>query len=371
MSYHFSSRNTSKGFTLVEILVAMLIGLIAMLVMFQVFSASEERRRTTTGAGDTISVGNIALVNLQNQILQGGFGFISSGANMQLSILGCRLELPNAMVLPQLAPVIINESTAIVPAGDPDTDTLLIVHGAGVGSQEGVFLMTSGNLQNPTPGGEAIPSYTVMGTHTIRMDDLVIATSPNPHPNCQATPLVTSQVTGVEAQFITVNRGGPVLSGVLYNLGQRPGTPGLSAGHIPSIRAYRVLNSTLMECDLMQGDCTQENNWISIAPDIVSLRAEYRLQDGTYTRAIPTTSAAQNRACGYARIQGVRLALVARNPQKARTAVTVAAPRWSGQEPINLTHIPDWDFYRYTTFETLISIRNINWMGVLDATFCS
>ena len=285
---------------------------------------------------------------------------------MPLNVFGCSVSLPSAVVLPQLAPVIINENTAVVPAGDEGTDTLLITHGAGVGSQEGTFLMTSG-----TAGGDEV-SYTLGGTHTIRVNDLVVASPSNPHgANCQTTPLVMGRITAVNApaNMVTVDRGLQVAGGVMYNLGQRPGTANVGADQVPSSRAYRVRNSTLVECDLMTRNCTQEENWAAIAPDIVGLRAEYRLSDGTYTRVVPVTA---NRSCGYARIQGIRLALVARSPQKAKMDVTTAAtlPRWSGQTQIEVTHLPDWNFYRYTTFETLIAIRNVNWMGVLDAAFC-
>ena len=41
-----------SGFTIVELMVGMLIGLISIVVMFQIFAVSEGQRRTTSGAGD-------------------------------------------------------------------------------------------------------------------------------------------------------------------------------------------------------------------------------------------------------------------------------------------------------------------------------
>ena len=50
------------GMSLVEILTAMLIGLIGMTVIMQVFSVSESRKRTTTGTSDAQITGTIAML---------------------------------------------------------------------------------------------------------------------------------------------------------------------------------------------------------------------------------------------------------------------------------------------------------------------
>ena len=118
----------------------MVIGMIATIVMFQVFSASEERTRATTGAGDTQSIGNITLATLKSQIARAGYGFVSPGNNMSMSILGCSIALrPSGAVLSQLAPVIINPTE--ITGKDPNTDSLLIAYGTARGAQEGTFLM--------------------------------------------------------------------------------------------------------------------------------------------------------------------------------------------------------------------------------------
>ena len=43
------------GFSLVELLVALIIGLLGIVVMMQVFRVFEEQKRTTTGGDDAIS----------------------------------------------------------------------------------------------------------------------------------------------------------------------------------------------------------------------------------------------------------------------------------------------------------------------------
>lgn len=360
----------SKGFTLVEIMVAMVIGLIATIVMFQVFSASEERRRATTGAGDTQSIGNITLLNLQNQIAQAGYGFVPSGDNVAMSLFGCQVELrPSRFVLQNFAPVVINHPD--IPAGDLNTDTLLIVYGAGTGSQEGAFLI-HGGLQSIDDGSGSVKQefmYSLPSNSTYHNNDMVIAVPSAIHPGCQTNTVTIGEarVPTNERGYIHADEGMGVSGGFLYNLGPMPGTTDLSPEQVPHARAYRVVNSRLMECDLMvsaNGCSDTGGDWVEIAPDIVSLRAEYRWDNGTFNQNTPN---GVRRYCGFAQIRGIRLVIVTRHPQLNKGDVTTQAPAWAGDAnaPVVLTADSQWQQYRYTTFETLAPIRNVLWMGSL------
>lgn len=363
----------SKGFTLVEVMVAMVIGMIATIVMFQVFSASEERRRATTGAGDTQSIGNITLLNLQNQIAQAGYGFIPSGDNVAMSLLGCQVQLrPSNFILTNFAPVVINHPSFLTR--DANTDTLLVVYGAGTGSQEGAFLI-HGSLQtiDDAEGGGAQQefTYSLPSNSTYHNDDMVIAVPSAIHPGCQTIPVAIGKVRVPtnERGYIHADQGAEVSGGFLYNLGPMPGTVGLSSEQVPHARVYRVLNSRLLECDLMtnaSGCADSDPGWVEIASDIVSLRAEYRWADGSFSQNTPDDL---DRYCGFAQIRGVRLVVVARHPQLNKGDVTTQAPAWAGDEhtPIVLGEEDDdgWQKFRYTTFETLAPIRNVLWMGTL------
>ncbi|MBK8577810.1 MAG: prepilin-type N-terminal cleavage/methylation domain-containing protein [Candidatus Accumulibacter sp.] len=85
-----SSLNTAAmarpgGFTLVEVMVAMVIGMIGIIIMMQVFRLAEGQQRTTTGTGDAQSNGAMAIYTLQRDIRQAGYGFNAMNA------LGCPL----------------------------------------------------------------------------------------------------------------------------------------------------------------------------------------------------------------------------------------------------------------------------------------
>ncbi|MBK8385248.1 MAG: prepilin-type N-terminal cleavage/methylation domain-containing protein [Candidatus Accumulibacter sp.] len=91
-----------RGFTLVEVMVAMVIGMIGIIIMMQVFASAEGQKRTTTGTGDAQSNGAMAIYTLQRDIREAGYGFNAMNA------LGCALVLP--------APA----SRTLTPAGPGD-----------------------------------------------------------------------------------------------------------------------------------------------------------------------------------------------------------------------------------------------------------
>src|SRR6202795_1328786 len=66
---------SERGFSMVELLVAMLIGLIGMIIIFQVFEVSEGIKRTTTSGGDAQQNGVIALYTMERDFKNAGMGF--------------------------------------------------------------------------------------------------------------------------------------------------------------------------------------------------------------------------------------------------------------------------------------------------------
>src|SRR5512146_2394536 len=100
----------AAGFTLVETVVGMVIGMLGLIIMMQVFSLSESQKRSTTGSGDATSGGAIAMYGLQRDLRQAGFG--ASDPKM----LGCSLLLRAGVTLNAIAPLTINH--AGIPAGD-------------------------------------------------------------------------------------------------------------------------------------------------------------------------------------------------------------------------------------------------------------
>lgn len=73
-------RAAAGGFSLVEVLVGVVIGLIGVLVMLQLLAVSQAQRRTTTSGGDAQQSGMIALYLLEHDLRQAGYGIKSLAA---------------------------------------------------------------------------------------------------------------------------------------------------------------------------------------------------------------------------------------------------------------------------------------------------
>ena len=141
-----------SGFGLLEIMVALMIGMFAILIVMKIFAVSETNKRTTTGGNDAQIAGSVALYGLERDIRQAGYGFSA------YNILGCSLSFAtsadSASVTLAAAPVTINPDTSLVPAGDANTDTLLIAYGTSSSFVSGIALQV-GQTPNAMEIGRA------------------------------------------------------------------------------------------------------------------------------------------------------------------------------------------------------------------------
>ena len=385
-------RRFQHGFSLVEIMMALLIGMFGVIVMMQVFSISESQKRNATGAGDAQGAGSIALYGIQRDLRMSGYGVAV------YNLLGCNLTLPSGGVVP-LAPVVINPPVATIPAGDANTDRMLVFYGGATASPQGSEIFTNG-----------APVYTVSSVGVVSTNDYVF-TAPKPPsgpltPQSCASNFALDRVTAVNGNNVTVANGVGGSGLALYSLGQ-----------LPKVLAYAVRNGNLTVCDYVVNNCgdvaqiTDTTRWVPIANNVVSLRAQYGRDVNnntpawsktaieavinaapnaphpppnyvvdTYDQITPTGALPHPGICGWARIPAVRLALTVRNAQYEKEVVTTAAPTWEGSAatagtatvpanvalPIDLSNDADWQHYRYKVFQTMVPLRNVAWMGVQD-----
>lgn len=345
----------SAGFSLVEIMVAMVIGLLGMLIMLQVYSNSEAQKRTTAGGDDAQNAGAIALYGLQRDVQQSGWGISST------NLLGCNALLRAGVTLNAIAPVTINHAS--ITGQDANTDTLVIVSGNSNGGQEGVIVTSQ--LVSST-------IYTVESPNEFAVNDRVIARTTALPAACT---LDTVTAVDIPTASVTVTTGlAGMTSGRLFNLGQTQ-----------KIRAYAIRGGNLTMCDYTTNDCGLAANnadptiWVPIASSIVSMKAQYGRDTAAnamvgvdiYDTTTPTT------ANCWLNTSSIRIALVARNSQSIQAGITAAAPVWAGSStvaaaaplpanvanPISLAAITNWQNYRYKVFQTVVPIRNITVQG--------
>lgn len=347
------------GFSLVEILVGLGIGMVGMIIMLQVFSVSEGYKRNTTGGDDAQTGGAIAMYTLQRDLRQAGYGTSSE------SVIGCSMQLPNGAVLPSFAPVLINPPATVIPPGDPATDRILITIGNGNGPPEGSEITTY--------NGAA--TYTVNSSTLFATSDFVIASVNGVNRPCAWK---IARITNITGGDVTVDTGETTLSAFTNSRFKYLH----SLGNAPKILAYAIRGGRLTVCDYMVTNCgtasvSNSTIWVPIADSIVSMRAQYARASNitttqpsnpllisyvadTYDQVTPIAAAAPQ---SWLALMGVRVVLVARNEQYDKNEITTAAPRWQGSaDPtmsVDLSNDPNWKHFRYRAFETTIPIRNL------------
>jgi len=410
-----------SGFSLIEIMVGMVIGMLGLMVMMQVFTLSEGQKRSTTGGGDAQSTAAIALYGLQREMRQAGYGITD------VRLTGCNLTLRPGVVLNNLGPVTINHPS--ITGQDANTDTLLMVYGSGNGSPQGDKV----NSQPLAATGAAGPDIYAVGTPAaFAAGDLVVVTTAA-RDATRSCNIALARVVAV-GQIATGNAANVVVTaGTGVDLG-RVGAAGaicwtgvcgaflggggvlFNLGPAPKLLAYAVRNGSLTQCDYMINNCGAAANnadaavWVPVASNIASIKAQYgrdtlfalnpldTTMDGIVDRFDNQTpainpAAAVNppaNACDWIKISAVRIALTARNANYEKTIVTdpVANPNvlwWEGAtahattnpptagdrvswaaSPIDLTANAGlvapatWQNYRYRILQTVVPMRNLN-----------
>ncbi|MEX8493819.1 PilW family protein [Sphaerotilus sp.] len=380
-----------RGVTLIELMIGMVIGLLAVLVIAQVTTVYEGRKRTITAGSDAQVNGALALQTLQRDVQASGYGMTEGGAT------GCRMVGQRAGVAGQfehtLAPVAITDGAN----GAPDSLDVLM-------SNHADFALPTRVAGGHTRGSNVfvIGANTDLGHHK---GDLLLAV-PTPTPDqtdpsryCSLFNLSAEPVAGSGQLFHDAGADGPwnqdlgttVFPGIQSTDVSYPaGSLLLDLGTLVS-RRYCLTGLADAQCDtpapqapyhlrqISFDSSTGQSTAADLYPQIVQLQAVYGIDTSTppdqvadvWTAVSPTT------AKGWQRVVAVRVAVVARStqneqrPGKAATDwVTPTLPVWYPDgvtaEPIHVEKSPpgagdDWRNYRYKVFETVIPLRNLLW----------
>lgn len=367
MSQHHLSIRRNAGFSLVEIMVGMVIGLISTIIVMQVFALFEGQKRTSTSGSDAQTNGGIALYTIERDLRLGGYGFSNP------DVLGCPINRSyNGVTLAAvtLAPVTITNGAGGLP------DSIQVI-----ASNKSSFSIPARITTDHPPEATNFFINTTLG---MSEGDLLIAFEAGK--DCTML-----QITGIPSGNIQIHHqstspwnppgglnifppGGYGAGASLFNLGSL-------MDHSYSLDA----DSSLIFSDYSSSTNTSTN--LVLAPDIVNLQAQYGFdtRPGTQTDARVDTwsdtmvDAGGNGTTGdaedIARVYAIRFAVVARSglmekPLPDGTCnITTSAPTWAGGT-ISVNKNPDgspnanWQCYRYKTFETVVPLRNLIWRQV-------
>lgn len=366
------SSRRQRGFSLIELMVGVVIGLLTVLVITQVMTLVEGKRRTISMGSDAQVNAALALFTLQRDIQQSGYGAINSP-----DALGCTVKYqygvsgtPGTFTL---APVVI---AAGASGTVPDSVTVLQANTTGFSAP---MLLTGAHTSSDN-------HFTVSSSLGAAVGNQMIAAPPTWDASNWCT---LFSVTNDSASAATTLSGGnvPHVTGTgaaQWNQNSLLPTAGYASGSFllnmgaMVLRTYSVSatgNLQVTEMSATNGSSTTQD----LYPQIVNLKALYGKDtdaDGlvdTYETTAPVTSA------DWAKVLSVRIVLVARSNQYEKDLVTAAAPQWdlgsvaavTGAATCAGTHKcltlgvsqvgTDWQHYRYKLYDTIVPLRNVLW----------
>ena len=377
-------RNAARGFGLVEILVGVTIGLIALLIVYQVLALSEGYRRTTTAGGDAQSSGMISSFVLASDIANGGHTISESAAELA----SCQ-NTGNFATTWRPIPVLITDGGA-----DAVSDSFAIFGGANrrlVSSLDTLAdVPPGGNITVQSPlgyhrswtagAGESAHLFVISDIASAAAVRCEVATvSPWPPPLDPLTGITTiTPIPGVTVAY-------PQGSSWLINLGP--------ADRVRKV-FYDVAGDVVRRTDLMTGAPPNP-----IVSNIVLMKAQYGL-DTDNNNFVDTWMPARNfpwdqpsvlgglpnpgnnatvALAKWRQIKAIRLAVVVRSAQferptdaEGRATVTDLTADFTTTlfpcnglvpctgEMLNVT-IPGTANYRYRVYEQVIPLTNQIW----------
>lgn len=370
MSSSFPTK-PQTGFSLIEVLVGVAIGLIGIVIMFQMWQTSDERKRTTASGSDAQISGAIALFTLERDLRMAGYGYGSSQR------IGCTVNtydsVRGAAYAFTLAPILITDGAS----GAPDTITVFYgnsptysatqtysgstatskVANTRIGISPGDLLLIA---DNNAANGCGMVEITATNNPDNRTIDHGAGSYTNSN-NAAVTPRYNT-AGGLSNAFST---------GELHNLGAAP-----------VLDFYQIRNGKLLTVsnELSYIDTTPAdgvNDWTELGDGVIDLQAEYGLDTNGDT-IVDTWQVAAPGA--WRQVRALRIALLARSQQFEKLAVTNVAPTWTSMNgsatPVQQAFVMrnvdgtadttpgdanDWRHYRYRVFETIIPLRNMLW----------
>lgn len=366
-------KSPQKGFSLVEVMVAMVIGMVSMIVVMQVFFLSESRKRTTTGGADAQANAALAYYMLERDIKMAGWGIDSAAYS------GCA----NVFTYCDGNAVCGGTMGAL---NDFRFASLRIIDG---GAKPDI--LRAQYFANPNLDTYRFPARTnLTATMPLSSSEMNVASVSG----CATGDMALVSAAGNCTLMQVTEVQGPAL--------KMQHTAGTNAPFNPSVNYQKDNNwpaytrNASVSCFKRpaagpmfqrvysinaQGQMQRSDNTVTpaidevVAPEIVDLQAEYGIAVAGTQAVTQWVSADASEwidpsLTNWKRIKAVRIALVARSStyerpaagQACTTTTDAMAKKWSDWHTFNTSGYPaDWRCYRYKVLESVVPLRNVIW----------
>lgn len=365
------TRLVARGFSLIELMVGMAIGLLCTLVIATVLSAAEGQRRGVTQGSDAQVNGSLALYAVQREVAIAGYGFASEGPAV-----GCQLQSRFNGVVPALMPTVL-APVQITQGANGAPDRLRVLASSKMINSDPASLSTVGYT---VPARVVPPYYDPAGVNdrynvwselSVSNGDLMVAVVD------AASPCGLFQVTAAPTAGVIPRDDVAALWNPAGHPSQvlRDGSFLVNLGRLIDVTFSVDANQKLVANRLNTQTLTAPTT--ELQSNIVQFKAMYgRDTDGdlavdTYDYSTPTTNA------GWLQVLTVRLVVVARSSQFEKEDVTFSAPQWdvgaattvagatscgsSKCVALKVDGDSSWKRYRYKVFDTIVPLRNQRW----------
>jgi type IV pilus assembly protein PilW len=383
----------SAGFSLVELMVALVIGMLALMFATRVILTGEQNKQASLGGSDAMQNGMLALFSITSDANQAGFGL-----NHPL-LLGCNTRFVDSSGY-TMAPALRNGVTitplaaAVIESNGAAPDRISLYSGSS-------FTGTGSLVISQFPGGgntgiinvASIPYAFQLGDVIVAAPDVITSTS-----QCAISQITAAVTNPAGQQFLNIGGTGRFSAGNLF------GVPFASNGaHLFNLGPATSLSFHTWSVNggFLGMRATDLAGAAGVTPrtvidNVVSLKAQYGFDTRTGTGFTPNAglvigrwSATMIDADGdgvvgdhddYQHVAALRVAVVARgkNPEKPDSAgncsATPVAPTvFSSASPLGVAAVPmavtvtvagdtiAWQCYRYRVFETIVPLRNAGW----------
>jgi type IV pilus assembly protein PilW len=379
-----------RGMTLVELMVALLLGLVTTYFISQVFAVAERYKRTATFGSDAQVNGAVALHTLRRHVMSAGYGLISTP-----SVLGCPISgrygaggSTTPVAGATIAPIVITPGAS---ASAP-SDALSIMASNKSTFASPVLVKEEHKVDDPKPVMLVVEG----STHGIKANDVILMVPQGGWSASNKCLLLTVKEDTTDPD-LTLDRyriphvASPSASS--WNVATAAEWP--AAGYPPKSMVVNFGSSARRMVFSISGETFQVETQLlggalpvteALNSGIVLLKALYGRDtdaDGVvdlYDTTTPTDNVT------WRNVMSVRLAIVARSAQRERDEVTAAEPTWgvgggtavayqaypgaptvcaaaatTCDLPLPVAQLTDWKHYRYKVFETAVQVRNLMW----------
>lgn len=345
------------GFGLVEVMVALAIGMIATVIMLQTLAVSESQKRTTTGAADAQNNGAISLISMERDIRMAGWGLQGS------VFVGCTefyTYKDGAAIDDNTTPGSSLVSVLEISDGGTGPDTITIRHFDNPASQDFRFSIARIASAQTAPADPFVVNNT-LGCSTV--GDLIVVSNGK-----QCT---LAQVSAVDTTTKKISHDANAAypynapSDDMAGWPKHDGTSAIECFPSFYIREYAV------DTAHFRLQRTENGSTGYVSSGIMDVQAEYGIDNAAGgTDWVPATGDWENPDIDHIRqIKAARIAVLARSETFEKpvagsttcdtTDSLVGMSTWATFDPAGFPS--DWKCYRYKAYEINMPLRNVIW----------